>query len=106
MWVFTKYGFISAVEHRDNPELVMVRARDENSINHLADNFGLKVTKTESADYLYRVTMTRTQFEKFLKDYARHELSYDNFKDSIINVKFHDACIDVWKVMYDFQNKP
>ena len=37
MWVFTTGGFVSAVEHRDNPDLVMVRARDEQSLKTIAD---------------------------------------------------------------------
>ena len=36
MWVFTETGFVSAVAHRDNPEILIVRSRDRHSIEPLA----------------------------------------------------------------------
>ena len=32
MWIFTETGFVSAVQHRENPDYLMVRARDRQSL--------------------------------------------------------------------------
>lgn len=40
MWIFTKDGFFSAVEHRDNSDLLMIRARCREDIERLAECLG------------------------------------------------------------------
>ena len=32
MWIFTSTGFVSAVVHRDDADLIVVRARDRESL--------------------------------------------------------------------------
>ena len=37
MWIFTETGFVSAVRHYDDLNLVVVRARDAQSLEVLAE---------------------------------------------------------------------
>ena len=100
MWIFTNKGFISAVQHRDKPQHLMVRAR---RLDHLKAIFpGEQVTQTENADYRYRVTVHRALFHLAVgREIAA--LDYDNFKNSIPDHEYHDACSSVWSVMHQLQ---
>lgn len=100
MWIFTNQGFISAVQHRDKPQHLMVRAR---RLEHLRAIFpGEEVTQTENADYRYRVTVHTIDFKKALCAQV-DVLEYDNFKRSIPDHEYHDACSQVWGVMHRLQ---
>ena len=57
MWVFTKTGFISIVQHRKQVDLMIVRAR---CAAHLQSLFpGTEVLETKNADYRFRAFVHR-----------------------------------------------
>ena len=37
MWTATQDGYFSAVQHRDKPDTLMVRARDSKDLQHIRD---------------------------------------------------------------------
>ena len=91
-------GFISAVENRDNPATIMIRARDP---AHLKTMFPEEtVIETPDGDYPVRLFMERARFADWLARRAYH-LDYTNFKGSIPNDQptYHDACVAVWEQM-------
>lgn len=57
MWIFAKHGFFSIVEHKDNSNLLMVRARAAGDIEYYWPD--AEVLITPNADYLYRTTLAR-----------------------------------------------
>lgn len=101
MWIFTNRGFISAVQHRDDKDLLMVRAR---RLDHLKALFpGIEIIEMQSADYRYRVTVKRDVFSAVVLREIEQQLTYDNFKNSIADHSYHDACSSVWSVMMRLQ---
>jgi hypothetical protein len=102
MWVFTDRGFLSIVEHRDDPETLLVRSRFAGQIRKLFP--GAKVLKTPQADYLYRAFIPRRQVADKLFS-AVEEIHYPNFKNSIGDDRYHDACMDVWSALYRHQRR-
>lgn len=100
MWVFTNKGFISAVAHRTKRGHLMVRAR---RLDHLQAIFpGIEVHQTNNADYKYRVTIHRDLLAAVMNKEI-DGMQYDNFKNSISDHSYHDACSQVWRVMHALQ---
>ena len=78
MWLFTTQGFFSAVEHREDRGLIMVRARVHRHITHLRDavqacregdyqaSEALEIIELEDADYRFRLTITREEWVDFV----------------------------------------
>ena len=100
MWVFTSNGFISAVRHREQPDSLMIRARDQDHLKALFP--GEAISQTENADYRYRITISQAAFSQFMLSQIEN-LQYDNFKNSIADHQYHDACSRVWGVMHSTQ---
>lgn len=100
MWVFTNIGFISAVAHRTKRDHLMVRAR---RLEHLQAIFpGIEVHQTNNADYKYRVVIHRDLLAAVINKEI-DGMQYDNFKNSISDHAYHDACSQVWRVMHALQ---
>jgi hypothetical protein len=102
MWLFTSGGFVSIVQDRDDKDNLIVRARVK---NHLLALFPkAKVTETLEADYRFRSTLRRKAVEKVVAKQVA-SITYDNFKRSIGDRGYHDACLNVWDTMRGLQNK-
>lgn len=84
MWLFTPDGFYSAVQHKDDPDLIMVRARArahaERLVQSLPEHERPEIVETPPpADYLWRVTLTRAQWVFLVAKFAA-DIAYLNFK--------------------------
>jgi hypothetical protein len=82
MWTMTPTGFTSAVVHRDDPSLLMVRARDRESLLALVRDLGRSegdVYSSLPSDYPYRVVVSKTEYADWLRDQALG-IAYTNFK--------------------------
>ncbi len=105
MWTFNKDGFFSAVEHRDNPDQLMVRARCREDIERLADKLDAEVVHTPNADYAYRITVLKSAFAEYMRD-AVMDLDYLNFKDACAGYGARSrAYMDVWSAMHRLQEE-
>ena len=87
MWLFTKYGFISAVTETESGETgrMKVRARAKCHLQNILIEYGFEwwVTKIECtplADYAFRVILPREVFVMLVQQIAG-EVDYFNFKD-------------------------
>jgi hypothetical protein len=100
MWIFTNKGFISAVAHRDKPGLLLVRARRREHLHAALPGF--EIQETPHADYRYRTEVPATLLAGLLYDQVA-AIDYDNFKNSIADHAYHDACSSVWSVMHRTQ---
>ncbi len=100
MWVFTTKSFISIVQDRDVPDGFMVRARKR---QHLIDLFPDADVYTEAgSDYKWRARIPKSEAVEVITQ-ALAAVEYDNFKNAIPDHEYHDACSEVWSVMYHYQ---
>lgn len=113
MWVITDRGFFSAVEHRGDPNMIMVRARVRGDLVELGKLVGTpedlprpKIERTDDADYPYRVTITRVEWSRALVQLSER-IDYDNFKDSVTRRQGHprhELYMRVWGVLRGLEN--
>ena len=107
MWVFTETGFISAVVHRDDSDIIIVRARETESLDGIAAMADAKIVSTPVRDYPWRVHVTRAIFQEWLSTSAT-DMQYGNFKDRIHQTRgneFYYAFSRVWDVMHDIEER-
>jgi len=107
MWIFTSTGFVSAVVHRDDPGLIVVRARDRESLDPLIERTGAEVNPWEGSDYAFRIVMPRSEFTAWAAEQA-DAIDYANFKSSAHRRRggvYADVLHKVWDVMYAFQRQ-
>lgn len=115
MWVMFERGFVSAVEDRDDKNVLRVRARDKmsllNTLKVIKDSGhgveGLEIVEGIGTDYRWRVSMPKELFAVFVAETAT-SISYPNFKDRITKTrgqKWHDALMDVWVAMLAVNDK-
>ncbi len=105
MWIFTSTGFVSTVQHRDDPERLVVRARDRVSLEPLIARTGAEVNPWQGGDYAFRIVVDRAAFEAWLAEQAQ-AIDYTNFKDSALEARggrFEETLHDVWSIMMRFQ---
>lgn len=105
MWIFTKYGFFSAVR-KLNSRRIVVRARVKSHLERLRERFreelkSSPVILTPVADYPYRIEVSATVWRKCFNVIAA-EIDYDNFKDEVSSTSspdYKDALYAVWATM-------
>ncbi len=120
MWLFTKYGFFSAVcarkddgqkGRRVDPTRIMVRARVRKHLEDLQKRFpeligNCEVLEFSGSDYAYRIFADKPVWTKVLVGLSE-EIDYDNFKSEVERFHGRDAyersLHDVWSVMYRLQ---
>jgi len=122
MWIFTKYGFFSAVCARQgdgghsqpvDPDRIMVRARLRTHLEALMDRFPDLLGESEikefvGTDYAFRIFVDKSVWTQVMAGLS-DELDYDNFKSEVARFQGRDgadyehALHDIWSVMYRLQ---
>jgi hypothetical protein len=122
MWVFTKYGFFSAVCARQgsgkhgqpvDTNRIMVRARVRAHLESLKKRFGhllgqCEVQEFAGSDYAFRIFVAKPVWSQVLAELAE-ETDYDNFKSEVARHQGKAGCAyehclhEVWSVMYKLQ---
>lgn len=82
MWVLTADGFFSAVEDRDDHSRVFIRGRARGDAQRLADALGATIMETPSADYRFRVRVSKAAWSSYVAACAGG-IDYDNFKNAV-----------------------
>ena len=103
MWLFTNTGFVSAVSNGEN---LMVRARDRESLEHIADSAKTKIISTPQNDYPYRVIITHEFFAKWVAHMASN-ITYKNFKSEVAATRgyeFAHPLMKVWSAMHEVED--
>jgi len=96
MWIFTKHGFVSIVEDRNNLGYLLVRAREQTPLRKLF--LGHQIFHTPVADYPYRVRVKQGHVASVIDNEIR-KIHYSNFKDSIKdNEDYHDLLMEIWYI--------
>jgi hypothetical protein len=102
MWIFTNKSFLSIVEFPGEAELLWVRARFP---GHIEVAFpGVDVKETPECDYRYRASVPRDSVARWMAREVQ-DLRYGNFKQSIAENFYHDACLSVWTEMFIWSKK-
>lgn len=117
MWIFTTGGFVSAVEHRNDSNLAMVRARDRLSLDamllSITESFVEAGYTEEDAkaivaeheiyavlgDYKWRVVVPKSMFAMFTIQESMKYMNYANFKNKLTQTrgdKYHDVAMRIW----------
>ena len=121
MWLFTRYGFFSAVCARQgsgghgqpvDPGRVMVRARVRGHLDALKGRFpellgGCEVREFAGTDYAFRLFVAKSTWARALAALAE-ELDYDNFKSEVARhggagAAYERSLHKVWSVMDKLQ---
>ncbi|MBL1218902.1 MAG: hypothetical protein D8M59_15590 [Planctomycetes bacterium] len=122
MWVFTRYGFFSAVCARQgsgepgqpvDPDRVMVRARVRHHLEALQARFGellgeSEIRVFEATDYAFRIFVDKSVWVQVMAALTE-EMDYDNFKSEVgrhqgvKGGRYVGALHGVWDVMYRLQ---
>lgn len=107
MWVFTKHGFVSAVQNKHDSNEVLVRARDRRSLAAVADATGGSIVHTRSADYPYRLSIHKAAFAEWMLAQV-DGIDYANFKDTVVVTRGADYerhLMTVWSVMHQTEDR-
>ena len=103
MWVLTTSGFFSAVEHRHDPDLVVVRARAREDLRTLCSWADTDTVDSPGADYPYRTIVRKQAFADWLRAQAT-AIDYPNFKDAVADRQSNSRAgiyHHVWAVLRD-----
>jgi len=111
MWLMTKQGFYSIVQHKDLPGTFQVRSRARQDLENLLALVGkplagLELVASPHNDYAYRLLVSREQKDAILAALGE-EIDYPNFKSEIAQRPDQRSKLtayhDVWAVMYRTQ---
>lgn len=107
MWVITNTAFVSIVEHRDDPKLLIVRGRFQGDVSRFLRVPGeLQPIEecTPHADYRYRATVSRELVSQaLLREVGK--VRYPNFKDSIVAKWRKALALRVWSLFHAAQDQ-
>jgi hypothetical protein len=100
MWLFTETGFLSAVRHPVEREVLIVRARDETSLRGLSEAAETQIMATPERDYPFRVLTSREVFTQWVLEQVSC-LAYANYKAHMWEERpeFGGVLHDVWAAM-------
>ena len=110
MWIFSKDGFVSVVEHRDDKELLLIRGRIKDDIEDIANLAEVltgekpEIVEMPDADYRFRIFLSKHVFKEIMQ-VKIDDLDYPNFKSSIRDHDRHNAYLDIWSVMHGFATR-
>jgi hypothetical protein len=122
MWIFTKYGFFSAVSARQedekygqviDPAHIMVRARARGHLESLKKRFPDLLGRCDihdfiGTDYAFRIFVDKLVWSQVLSELAE-ETDYDNFKSEVAHhqgsagADYEHSLHEVWAVMHGLQ---
>ena len=122
MWIFTKYGFLSAVCARQgdgshgqpvDPDRIMIRGRLRSHLEAVKNRFsGLlgeyEIQEFAETDYAFRLFVPKVAWEQVLSELAA-EIDYDNFKSKVTTFQgaagaaYEHSLHEVWSVMHRLQ---
>jgi hypothetical protein len=109
MWLFTTKGFYSVVEHRDDPDYLLIRCRVKSDLENLLDHMPtMEMVETKNADYRYRAVVPRREWLATMLELG-DELDYDNFKDAVKKrqgAERSSVYLRVWQVLLHLQPRP
>ncbi len=83
MWIASTNGFISIVQHWDQKDTLLVRARVVNDLHALFDSS--RILETKDADYRYRAMVKKQEMAIILIKMIK-TIDYHNFKNEVATI--------------------
>lgn len=103
MWIASKSGFVSVVQHFEKKDMLLVRARVRKDLQSLFDN--KRIFELEEADYRFRVEVSKQEFAEIMVNQIK-DIDYPNFKNSIAAQSGQadklEAYHDIWKTLWQY----
>jgi hypothetical protein len=100
MWICMDNCFVSAVEDRDDPNGLLVRARKQEHLTRLFPSKPIAITP--EADYAARVFVTKAEFAAVITERIT-AISYPNFKNSVRDHRLHQLYSEFWTLHWRYQ---
>jgi hypothetical protein len=103
MWIFSNTGFVSAVS---NGRDLIVRSRDRESLEPLAESANSEIIATPANDYPYRTIVSHEVFSRWVSHMASN-ITYKNFKSEVAATRGHDFAhplMKVWSAMHKVED--
>jgi len=100
MWIFFSDAMLSIVDKGGDGSTLLVRARREGDIERVFPNVQVQVGG--GTDYRFRARIDREQVAQRIAEMVRG-ITYGNFKSSVREWDRHEAYLEVWRAMYDYQ---
>ena len=106
MWLFTLNSFVSVVRHRQDKNLLLIRARRRDDlVTLLGSKLEPEIKEDRASDYRWRVIMPEKAFKEIVSDYITSRLNYDNFKAAQKkDPEFSKFLHQVWHEGYKMQS--
>jgi hypothetical protein len=82
--------------------MLLVRARRAGDIENVFKN--ADVFSVPGSDYAFRAWVKRDVVANVMSNEVQN-IDYDNFKNAIQDNDYHNAALDVWFVMNDYQGR-
>ena len=104
MWIITTGAFVSIVELRDDPGILIVRGRFAGDAARFLGVPLAREKETPDADYRFRIVAKRESVEKAVVRAVRG-VRYPNFKDSIREAWRKALAMRVWSIFHAAQQE-
>jgi hypothetical protein len=102
MWICFNDGFISAVQSKDDPEVLVIRSRRLRDLeNVVGTNRNIEVNA--GTDYKYRTEISKTDWSDIVTKRIMNT-DYTNFKSSVKNGPLHKLYVKMWNLHYMYQS--
>ena len=105
MWIFTPYGFFSAVTDRNNHNRLLIRTRARKDLDEFRKNYCRRLGPTidskqlgRGSDYPFRAFVGKKAFSNAMSRVIA-DMTYGNFKSSVKDNTRHNVYMDVWSTM-------
>lgn len=99
MWIAHTDGWLSIVAHRDDPHILLVRAREEFHITHLWMDAIIEILP--DADYMYRAYIPR----EFVAEKISEQImcmDYPNFKNQVSDSKLKTVFLSIHHFIQEY----
>ena len=100
MWIFFSNSMLSIVDKGGDGSTLLVRARRQEDITRIFPQAQVQVGG--GTDYLYRARIDREEVAQRVAEAVRG-IRYPNFKSTVDEEERHEAYLQVWGEMADFQ---
>ncbi len=105
----TTSGFYSVVEHRRDPDRLIVRARTREDIEALREWIpGIEPYSGAGSDYLWRAVVSRAEWVVAVAQMVS-EIDYPNFKTAVAQRQGAERATyytEIWQVLRRLQREP
>ena len=103
MWIFTKHGFLSIVQHNSMESYFQVKSRVIEPLEIIWPDHDIEVISW--ADYRFRITISKDDVVSVLANEI-NVINYTSFKNQCEKDEwYHHALTRIWGIMYNFQQR-